>query len=81
VLIPISSLIPPPAPDESIKSWWEKQLSVLSDSFQHSLAEYSRHCKAKELFIVCHAKVDTDTVWFGIHCSNNTSDSFALIKK
>lgn len=78
VLIPISFLLPPPAPDASIKSWWGKQLSVLSDSFQHSLAEYSRHNKAKELFIICHAIVDSDTVWFGIHCSNTQKNNLPL---
>ncbi len=68
ILIPISTLILPPSPTESISDWWSKQLAVFSDKLLNQLKDHSRRTKSKEFFIICYAKINDNPVWFGIKC-------------
>lgn len=79
VLVPISHLLPPPSPNESIENWWRRQLTELPEDYQRNLSEYSRKNKARELFIICNAEVaGSKTLWFGIYCTNLQKQNLPL---
>lgn len=72
VSIPISPLLVPPAPDESVKYWWIRQLDTLPGGRRRELKKLLKKSNTKEFYILCHAKNDQDTIWFAIHCISDT---------
>lgn len=74
LLVPITPLLAPPPPNESIESWWGKQLSALSVETQRNLADYSRREKSREFFIVCCAELNSNSIFFGIQCHSIDSN-------
>ncbi len=71
-VIPISPLLPPPEPSESIELWWRKQLDVLSAEQKRELKKIVKRTKTREFFILCHAEYKSDTIWFGVHCTSES---------
>jgi molybdopterin/thiamine biosynthesis adenylyltransferase len=72
LLIPVTSLIAPPAPSESIASWWHRQLAVLPAEMQSDLKSISRRNKSREFYIVIVTVSGDGNAWFGIRCTTNS---------
>ena len=81
VLIPLLELIAPPSPGENIKIWWAKLLKSQPDQLKTQLAEYARHTKTSNLYIVCRAPTKTGHVWFSIHCEAASKQKIPLTEK
>jgi len=69
-VVPISPLLVPPEPCESIESWWRKQLDALCEEQKRELKKILKRTKTREFYILCHAEYKSDTIWFGIHCTS-----------
>lgn len=78
ILLNIPELLIPPSPGDTVSDWWHQLLSAQPSDLQDELREYARHCRAKEYFIICRAKVETGAVWFALHCQRDAKGRVPL---
>lgn len=71
VLVPVTPLLEPPSPTQSIAEWWGDQILALSEKTQRNLSDLSRRKKCREFYIICSAPVDSTVIWFAIKCLNS----------
>lgn len=81
IAITIENLCLPPAPLETIKTWWTKQISQLPLKQQRELKDISRKNKSKEFYILCNSMYQNENIWFAIICKNTKKCNSPLSKK
>lgn len=79
VFLPILPL--PPEPHESINSWWRNVLLSFPTDLRSDLLEKGRLTKAKNFYIVCHAKHEDGQVWFALQGSNLEKENVPIHEK